>query len=270
MAATAANAATGTDGAERAERSRARFRSRIEQRNLSDRAARILELCRGKRVLHLGCADDPFTETKLDDASLLHGLLDAVAAECYGVDQSARAVILLQEHGYRNLVLGRAEEVAAQGRFGDKPFDIVLAGEVLEHVSDAGSFLLGLRPLLQNGTSRLVLSTPSAHCAYRFVYTMLTGRERVHPDHVGYYSPGTLHQLLGRCGYTIEELSYYSGREYLRNRGLERILWLVDRIAFKLRPELGDGLIVVCRLMDGSDAGATGVEFPDPERLSAR
>ncbi len=253
----ATDAAIGTDGAELAERSRARFRSRIAQGHLSDRAMRILELCRGKRVLHLGCADEPFTETKLDDASLLHGLLDAVAAECYGVDQSARAVALLQEHGYRNLVLGRAEELAAQGLLGDKQFEVVVAGEILEHVSDAGSFLLGLRPLLQDPSSRLVLTTPSAHCAYRFVYTMLSGRERVHPDHVGYYSPGTLHQLLSRCGYAIEELSYYSGREYLKNCGLERILWLVDRIAFKFRPELGDGMVAVCRLTDGAVARST-------------
>lgn len=213
-----------------------------------------MKLCRGKRVLHLGCADEPFTETKLRDATLLHGLVEVVAAECHGVDQSTGAISLLERFGYRNLLTGSSESLASDSRLAEKRFEIVLAGEILEHVSDAGTFLRSLRPLLRSPSAQLVLTTPSAHCAYRFVYTMLTGRERVHPDHVGYYSPGTLRQLLGRCGYRIEELSYYSGREYLCNRGQERILWLIDQIAFRLRPELGDGLIAVCRLTNGVSA----------------
>ena len=225
--------------------------------NLSDRAARIVELCQGRRVLHVGCADQLFTEQKLTDGTLLHAIVAAVAGECYGVDQSAEGVALLERHGYRNLAVGSIEELVIDRRFGDTRFDVVLAGEVLEHVSDAGSFLLSLRPLLQAPSSLLVLTTPNAYCAHRFVCRMLTGQERVNPDHVAYYSSGTLSVLLTRCGYTLQQLSYYSAREYMPEpRGRARILWLVDRIAFRFRPELGDGLIAVSTLADRPAAGA--------------
>lgn len=224
-------------------------------RKLSDRAARIVELCRGKRVLHIGCADQLFTDQKFLDGTLLHALVSAVAEESYGIDPSAESVAALERHGYRNLTIGTVQEVAKKGLLDSVQFDVLLAGEVLEHVPDAAGFLAGMRQFLGVPSSRLILTTPNAFCAYRFVHRMLGGSELVNCDHVAYYSPSTLTTLLRKCGYELESLSFYSAREFVSNRGWGRILRLVDGVAYRFRPELCDGLIAVARVAGCSVTG---------------
>src|SRR6267154_5070016 len=103
----------------------------------SDRAAYLVELCRGKRVLHLGCADEPLTEAKLKAGTLLHPLICKVASRCCGVDSSASAIELLRGGGFNDLLAGSLESLIETGAIRRDDFDVVLAAEVLEHVSDA-------------------------------------------------------------------------------------------------------------------------------------
>ena len=50
------------------------------------RDAVILAKCAGRRVLHIGAADAPYTREKLEAGSLLHPRIEEVAAEGVGVD----------------------------------------------------------------------------------------------------------------------------------------------------------------------------------------
>lgn len=221
-----------------------------------DRVEMLGELCRGKRVLHLGCADAPDTAERLKDGSLLFALLDAVAAEQYGLDISAVGVELLQKSGFIRVATADVENLPAGHPFADQEFDIVLAGEVIEHLPNPGRFLEGLKPLLANGSTRLVLTTPNAFCAHRFVNRLLTGREAVHADHVAYYSPSTIRRLLEHYGYEVQELFYYSAREYEKqlNRGRARILWWLDLLACRFHPMLSEGLVAICQVTPPSAA----------------
>jgi len=128
-------------------------------------------------------------------------------------------------------------------------FDIVVAGEILEHLSNPGRFLEDVR-LLLTPTTELLITTPSAYCAYRFLYTLLSGKEGVNTDHVAYYSPSTCRVLLQRHGYSVHTFCYYAGDEYeeILNHGRGRLLWWTDRIAARFFPMLNDGLIFVCRI----------------------
>lgn len=45
-----------------------------------DRLDYLLNVCCGKRVLHLGCANALYTKDKLGEGALLHALMDGVAA----------------------------------------------------------------------------------------------------------------------------------------------------------------------------------------------
>lgn len=215
----------------------------------SDRVARIVELCRGRRVLHLGCGDAPLTEAKISSGKLLHAKLCEVAAQCFGVDSSATAIEILRSNGFDEVMAGRIEDVGCSRQICDRRFDIILAAEILEHVSNAGNFLISMATLLrENAGARLIVTIPNAYCAYRFLYMALTGRERGNPDHVAHYSPKALASLLARNGFKLEDLSFYSGKEYLRNQGRERILYWFDRLVYRWRPQFGSGLIAVCRL----------------------
>ena len=49
----------------------------------------ILEECKNKKVLHLGCADAPFTEARLNKGNLLHLQISGVSSRNVGIDIDA-------------------------------------------------------------------------------------------------------------------------------------------------------------------------------------
>src|SRR5437764_1529295 len=52
----------------------------------------VVELCRGKRVIHLGAADAPFHLEKARAGELLHSKVKAAAADLLGLDFCRQAV----------------------------------------------------------------------------------------------------------------------------------------------------------------------------------
>jgi 2-polyprenyl-3-methyl-5-hydroxy-6-metoxy-1,4-benzoquinol methylase len=209
----------------------------------------IAGLCRGKRVLHVGCADDPRTIEKLQRGTLLHGRLSEVAQTLHGIDFSGDAIETLRAAGFDNLAVADIEAIGARRPFNGVAFDVVVAGEVIEHLSNPGLFLEGVKQYLRDGCSLLV-TTVNAYCAHRFLYTLLRGRESVNPDHTMYLSRRTLVQLVTRHGYAIEDLRFYAADEYEEhlNRGRFRVLWWTDRLAARWRPMLAEGLVALLTL----------------------
>ena len=132
---------------------------------------------------------------------------------------------------------------------------------MIEHLSNPGLFLQGVKQYLRNGC-RLLVTTVNAYCAHRFLYTLLRGRESVNPDHTMYFSRRTLVQLATRNGYAIEDFRFYAADEYEEhlNRGRFRVLWWTDRLAARWRPVLAEGLVAVLVLghEDAADQEASG------------
>jgi 2-polyprenyl-3-methyl-5-hydroxy-6-metoxy-1,4-benzoquinol methylase len=86
----------------------------------------------------------------------------------------------------------------------DASFDVVWAGEVIEHVADTSAWLSEVRRVLRSGGS-LVLSTP-AHEPLTLLRMALSRRafaERFEPrgDHLRFYSRDTLTQLIRDFGF---------------------------------------------------------------------
>jgi len=201
--------------------------------------------------LHVGCADDPHTKVKLNKQTLLHSKIKGVAQELYGIDLSTVGIKLLGEKGYKNLAVANVETMVNQSPFGSIKFDIVVAGETLEHLMNPGLFLNGAKQLLAKSvSSRLLITVPNAYCGYRFLYTLLTGKEAVNPDHVSYYSAKTLIKLVTTSGYDLDDISYYPANESRNdlNHGLFRILWWADCLAYWLQPALGDGVMALFKI----------------------
>jgi cyclopropane fatty-acyl-phospholipid synthase-like methyltransferase len=198
-------------------------------------------------VLHLGCTNWPYGETALADGSLLHLQLGRVARELHGLDADAVGLQRLSERGIPKLHVGDLEALDSTALPTD--LDVIVAGEVIEHLSNPGRFLAGVRNLMGPSTT-LLITTVNAYCAFRGAQYALRSRggvlEPVHPDHVAYYSYATLTRLVERAGFVVDAVHFYDiGVEHLPYAPAH-VRWF-NAAAVWAAPHLADGLIVECR-----------------------
>jgi 2-polyprenyl-3-methyl-5-hydroxy-6-metoxy-1,4-benzoquinol methylase len=150
----------------------------------------------GVRVLDVGCGEGSFAA----------GLL-AADAEVVGVDVAEEPLRRARRsHPGLDLRLLASE---ARWDFQDASFDLVWAGEVLEHVVDTAGWLSELRRVLRSG-GVLALSTPSVGRAslMRAAVSRAAFAERFDPrsDHLRFYSAATLRRLLEDFGFAQIEI----------------------------------------------------------------
>ena len=87
-----------------------------------------------------------------------------------------------------------------------RQFEVVFAGELIEHLDDVHGFLASVRRHLQPG-GRLVLTTPNAFYVGNFVYRF-GGHGQVHPEHTCWYCEDTLRHVLWRNGFDKVDISF--------------------------------------------------------------
>lgn len=205
-------------------------------REMVSREEAIVRECKGKSVLHIGCADYPYVIERLKSGTWLHGSIQSVAKECRGVDNNPEAIAYLSNvAGISGMGLGDAERL---GELGDRKYEVIVAGEIIEHLNNVGVFLMGAREML-TPEGRLVISTVNAFCLRRMIRVGL-GKESVHPDHVCYYSHRTLTAIAQRYGFRPELKVNYR----LPNRR-PIVPFLVERAASIICPSWCEGILHV-------------------------
>jgi SAM-dependent methyltransferase len=219
---------------------------RVPRARLVDRLAALRELVRGNRVVDLGFVDEGQMGAKRGRGTWLHEVVAAEASSAVGIDADAAGVERARELGF-TAHTGDVESRESLASVGLEPAEVVVAGELIEHLDKPGDFLEAVKELVAPG-GRLVLTTPNAH-ALTNVLGGLAGRELVNPDHVSWLSWRTLETLLGRHGWQIESLSYYRFPHVESGTPLARLLFngyqLLARPLFTWRPNLADGILVV-------------------------
>ena len=208
----------------------------------------IRNVAAGKKVLHLGCTNYPYTKEAIDANMLLHFELEKIAAELYGFDFDQAGIDILSEHGTNKLYradLENLDEVPL-----DETFDVIIAGEMIEHLNNPGLFLQGIQRFM-NPETQLVVTTINAYSGLRFLIYALRGKggfnEPVHPDHVYYFSYRTLKLLIERASLELKEFYFYDmGSEHRPHNP-----WYYNTandVAVAFSRQLCDGLIAVCTL----------------------
>lgn len=122
---------------------------------------------------------------------------------CLCIDLCADGLAFLRERGFKDLIqwdVERLDELQV-----DESVEVIVAGEILEHLSNPGLFLRGILRFMKRQKSKLIISIPNAFSFRHFVPVMLKQTELVMPDHTAYYSFSTLKELLNRCDLRITE-----------------------------------------------------------------
>lgn len=201
----------------------------------------LVESCKEKKVLHVGCTDYPFFKEAYKTGSLLHEKVTQVADKVVGVDIAKEDVIAMQNLGY-DVRLIDAQKMSEYDW--EEKFDIVLLADVIEHISNPGLVIKEAGKLL-NKQGRIIISVPNAFGIVRFLKSFFR-YEQVHPDHIAYYSSGTLETLARNLDLDVVELAWY--RFEVRDpRLIVRFSALLERIVTVFFPWQAEGCIAVLK-----------------------
>src|SRR5262249_27220251 len=123
----------------------------------------LIERSMRKRVLHLGFLDAPFTVDRFKSGELLHSQLAQVAQSIYGLDVSEPALEAYRSlSGDRDNAVVDIESPIDLAVFSNR-FDLIVFGEILEHLRNPGVALANLRAIsLANDGCEVCITTPNA------------------------------------------------------------------------------------------------------------
>jgi 2-polyprenyl-3-methyl-5-hydroxy-6-metoxy-1,4-benzoquinol methylase len=198
------------------------------------------ERLRDKKVLHLGCSAGRYLADRIERNSLIHALIGRVSTELYGIDIDESSLEAMRDkYGFRNLFVGDAEKLDRVEI--DKKFDVVLAGDILEHLSCPGAMLEGSKRFLEKN-GEIILSTNNAF-GLHFQIKRWMGRYKEHVEHVCFFSPETLINLFERHGFRVVEMygAYTEPPWTLK----QKVIFWIGKPILELAPKLSGTLIVV-------------------------
>ena len=195
----------------------------------------ILPLIAGKRVLDCGGAEHNAYRERQTADEWLHAALAAHAQEVLGVDVLPAAVDAINREGRYRFLCANAEELPFE-----QEFDVVVGGELIEHLYNPGRFLLSARRALRP-EGLLILTTPNAHSLSQWASIVLRRREQTHPEHVCLFTRQTLTYLVERHGFRDLQLSC------LDRPARSRLTGVLRGVLVRLFPALCETLVLVAR-----------------------
>ncbi len=226
---------------------------RLPPAELVDRIPYLCRLATAKRVVHVGFADAGYRDLQRVEGTWLHDHLERASSELVGIDLDERGVAEARQGGHEAHVADCCDPATVRS-LQVEPAELVLAGEIIEHVGAPGSLLDGLR-LLCRDDGVLVITTPNA-CGWVNPMAAVAGLEVNHPDHVVMFTWFTLTNLLRRHGWepvgaatyvpSVKDLSGAGRRMQVLGIGA-RVAVAIQRAVAHVRPFVADGMIVVAR-----------------------
>jgi hypothetical protein len=142
----------------------------------------------------------PNTVAAIAAGTHLHAALWPVCSFLMGLDIDLTARDLLPSDTDRHAIAQAdvTDEAAIERVIAGRQFDIIAAGELLEHLPNPGLCLCSLARLQPNAL--LIITVPNCLSAAVAARAKI-GIESVHQDHVAWYSPRTLRRLLEITGW---------------------------------------------------------------------
>lgn len=185
-----------------------------------------------KKVLDLGCGTGFFAKILLNKHP-----------HVWGIDASQKALTVAQKIPNTTFIRANLEEDLP---FPDNEFEVITAGEIIEHLYDTSAFLQEIRRVLKkNGT--LVLSTPNIASLGRRLFLLLGINPLIETElspeaagHVRYFTQKSLISLLNKNGFTVTQKTSDSVNFNNQLDGLN------SKLLAKLFPTLGASIIVAC------------------------
>lgn len=199
----------------------------------------MVEMIKGQKlsrakILDVGCYDGTFLSLIKNSDNELYG----IEASDYGFSESEKKGIRVKKFFFDDV---------SNLPFEDGFFDVVTAGEIIEHIYDTDFFLSQIRRILKKGGVFLV-STPNVASLGRRLLLLLginpiietSPNEEDSSGHIRYFTFNTLKSLLKK--HSLEILACRSDVINLDSKGR-----LKSALLAKIFPSFGQSIICFCR-----------------------
>jgi 2-polyprenyl-3-methyl-5-hydroxy-6-metoxy-1,4-benzoquinol methylase len=224
----------------------------IPKARLVDRDRFLLDYARGKSVLHIGmggCVDDDAATGEFiagDLAKSFHGRLSSVARSIIGIDINPKTIEAMRQAVPGNYAVCDVTSSNFVSEFGDRKFQVVVFGDVIEHLDNCKTALQNLRSVMtEDGI--LMVSTVNAY-SFDAVLKMMVHYESVHPEHTAYFSYSTLRRLFEMNSLEIIDFKYYTHKRIEKFGSLT--FWLSYRFSslfVSVFPQYAMGVVAIAR-----------------------
>jgi len=183
----------------------------------------LLKVCTNKNVLDVGCVGQNKFFT---DPRWVHAKLKKVSSQLTGVD-------INQAHKTEFDKLGYALFTPEQLLENKGKFDVIIMGDVIEHVDNLVQFLNFYKAFLnENGV--MVITTPNALSIRQTLNVLLYGRPGINDEHTSVLECNTMLELFGRAKLDVVDFKWL--HEYSKaTKFTRRIVYGVARILYTIR-----------------------------------
>ena len=171
-----------------------------------ERISYITACCKGRNVLDLGCFDETAL-IKENSGNYLFEEISKVSALHIGLDNSK----LIPDEGIHfsdqaKIFRGNIYDLEGIMELQNHTFDIIVAGELIEHLPDTLKFFNDLKRNFPG--KKLLCSTPNT-TSFSNMFLSFFNRESCHVDHFQVYSYKTLNTLCKAAGFKSWEIIPY-------------------------------------------------------------
>jgi 2-polyprenyl-3-methyl-5-hydroxy-6-metoxy-1,4-benzoquinol methylase len=141
------------------------------------------------------------SETDIESDQWLHAPLDSESNRCLGIDIDKTGIKKMQQQSY-DVTVGDAQDFVL-----DETFDVIVAGEIIEHLTNPGGLFKSSKEHLCDG-GLLIITTPNPFALVRFfTYISPFHDFQVFKEHVSWFDRTTLKQFAKR--YNFIETDYH-------------------------------------------------------------
>lgn len=177
-----------------------------------------------------------------EDPKWPHKLLRTQANEVWGIDIIYDESVVPSEARYRY------RRAPAEDFSVDMKFDVIFAGDLIEHLTNPGLFLDNVKSHLKSD-GRLILTTPNAFSFYVMAGKLTREEPPINPDHTFYFNRRTISVLLNKCGMEVEKFGFMYTLGYKHKQSFKKhFLNIITKIVSYFTPKFDETLVVVAKV----------------------